>query len=239
MEWQDFYMPVDFYGQAQFQAKRFARKNPDADRELIYLAASEAAERYERSERLRTSFSFRTWCYLQMKTAVYIAGRKESEKMTPELKAAIITDYEAGMKAREIAEKYELDCRCLRNNIGRWKKSGAIRTGEPAEADEKTESPTASQKEKPPSPSEAGEGKKDNYEKIKKTIVSIPQPAENVKSLNYVAAAEALRHFADEYFRSYFGEVESVAVYAKDHATYTLRAGGTVYTITIRGEEKA
>lgn len=232
MEWEDFYTPVDFYGQASYQAKRFAKKNPDADRELIYLAASEAAERYERSEKLRTGFPFRTWCHLRMRTAVYIAERKESENMTDELKAAIIADYEAGMKAREIAEKYALDCHCLRNNIGRWKKSGVIRSSPEEKA---AGSRTPAPKEKAPSPTEADEGtKRSCYDK------SIPQTDENVKppNLNYVAAAEALRKFADDYFGSYFGEVEPIALHAFDGVTYTLRAGGRTYNISIEGGDR-
>lgn len=201
---------------------------------MIYLAASEAAEQYERSEKLRTGFKFQTWCYLRIKTALYIAERKEGNELTSELKAAIIKDYEAGMKVREIAEKYALDCHCLRNNIGRWKKSGVIRSSPEEKA---AGSRTPAPKEKAPSPTEADEGtKRSCYDK------SIPQTDENVKppNLNYVAAAEALRRFADEYFRSVFGVVDLVCIHAYSegggYAAYTFIADGKKYEVSIREE---
>lgn len=231
MEWEDFYTPVDFYGQAWNIAKKYAKKNPGADREHIYAAATEAAELYELIEKLRTGFKFRTWCYLRIKTALYIAERKEGNELTSELKAAIISDYESGMKAREIAEKHDLDCHVLRNNLARWKKSGAIRSSPEEAADSLTPAP----KEKAPSPTEADEGIKENL-----NTFSIPQNPENVKPLNYVAAAEALLRFADEYFRSVFGVVDPVCIHAYSegggYATYTFIAGGKKYEISIREE---
>lgn len=228
MEWEDFYTPVDFYGQAWNIAKKYAKKNPGADRERIYAAATEAAELYELIEKLRTGFKFRTWCYLRIKTALYIAEIKEGNELTSELKAAIISDYESGMKAREIAEKHDLNHHVLRNNLARWKKSGAIRSSPEEAADSRTPVP----KEKAPSPTEADEGIKENL-----NTFSIPQNPEKVKPLNYVAAAEALRKFADDYFRSYFGEVESIALHAFNGVSYTLRAGGKRYDVSIREED--
>lgn len=228
--WEDFYTPVDFYGQAWNIAKKYAKKNPGADRELIYAAATEAAELYELIEKLRTGFKFRTWCYLRIKTALYIAERKEGNELTSELKAAIISDYESGMKAREIAEKHDLDCHVLRNNLARWKKSGAIRSSPEAAASSRT--PAPKEKETPPL-DKTNEGTNQNL-----YISSIPQNQENVKTLNYIGVAEAMRKFADEYFRSAFGAVEPVCIHAYGeggwYATYTFIAGGKRYEISIR-----
>ncbi len=47
MKWEDYYVPRDFYGDAQIYARNYCKKHPDADRQTAYFAAQEAADLYE------------------------------------------------------------------------------------------------------------------------------------------------------------------------------------------------
>lgn len=48
--------------------------------------------------------------------------------MTQELKEQIIADYESGLSANEIAEKYKINPITTKNNIWNWEKKGLIKS---------------------------------------------------------------------------------------------------------------
>ena len=126
-EYQDFYIPKDFYGWASGIAKRYCKTHPEAGKNTVYYAASEAAEMYEFSRKLRYK-PFKNFVYFRIHTAVYIKNRKEDETMaiTPELKASMIKDYESGMAVKEIAERYQLNPKITYNNFQRWSQKGLV-----------------------------------------------------------------------------------------------------------------
>ena len=49
---------------------------------------------------------------------------KQEGQMTQELKESIITDYESGLSANEIAEKYKINPITTKNNISNWREKG-------------------------------------------------------------------------------------------------------------------
>lgn len=128
-EWQDFYIPRDFYGHAQQLAKKFCDKHPEADKQTVYFAASEAAEMYDFSDSLKCK-PFKNFVHFRIKNALYMKGRKEDKevqiRMTPELKQSIIKDYNSGITPKEIADRYQLNYSTTINNITNWKKAGLI-----------------------------------------------------------------------------------------------------------------
>lgn len=63
----------------------------------------------------------------------YVDMLKQEEQMTQELKEQIITDYESGLSANEIAEKYKINLTTTRNNISNWKEKGLIKSVPEAE----------------------------------------------------------------------------------------------------------
>lgn len=48
--------------------------------------------------------------------------------MTQELKESIITDYESGLSANEIAKKYKINPTTTQNNISNWREKGLIKS---------------------------------------------------------------------------------------------------------------
>ncbi len=121
--WFDF---PDFYGQASGYAKSYCKKHPEADRETVYMAASEAATHYEWSEKLR-HYKLKNIVYLYIRNALYKLKRKNKEdNMDAELKNAIIRDYQSGMTVGEIAERYGLHPHTTLNNITNWAKKGLL-----------------------------------------------------------------------------------------------------------------
>lgn len=63
----------------------------------------------------------------------YVNMLKQEEQMTQELKELIITDYESGLSANEIAEKYKINPATTKNNIWNWKGKGLIKSVPEAE----------------------------------------------------------------------------------------------------------
>lgn len=63
----------------------------------------------------------------------YVDTLKQEEQMTQELKESIITDYESGLSANEIAEKYKINPITTKNNIWNWEKKGLIKSVPTAE----------------------------------------------------------------------------------------------------------
>lgn len=121
--WFDF---PDFYKQASGYAKSYCKNHPEADRETVYIAASEAATHYEWSEKLR-HYKLKNIVYLYIRNALYKQKRKNKEdNMDKELKQAIIRDYQSGMTAGEIAERYGLHPHTTLNNITNWAAKGLL-----------------------------------------------------------------------------------------------------------------
>lgn len=153
-EWQDFYIPKDFYGWASGIAKRYCKTHPEADKSTVYYAASEAAEMYEFSSKLRYK-PFKNFVYFRIHTAVYIKNRKEDEKLmiriTPELKASMIKDYESGMTVKEIAERYQLNPKITYNNFNRWSQKGLVELRTPKKPEHIKREPAPAEAETSPS----------------------------------------------------------------------------------------
>lgn len=63
----------------------------------------------------------------------YVNMLKQEEQMTQELKESIITDYESGLSANEIAKKYKINLTTTRNNISNWREKGLIKSVPEAE----------------------------------------------------------------------------------------------------------
>ena len=53
---------------------------------------------------------------------------KQEGQMTQELKESIITDYESGLSANEIAKKYKINPTTTQNNISNWREKGLIKS---------------------------------------------------------------------------------------------------------------
>lgn len=63
----------------------------------------------------------------------YVNMLKQEGQMTQELKEQIIADYESGLSANEIAEKYKINPITTKNNIWNWEKKGLIKSVSEAE----------------------------------------------------------------------------------------------------------
>ena len=115
------YSYPDFYGQASGYAKSYCKKYPEADRETVYMAASEAATHYEWSEKLR-HYKLKNIVYLYIKQALYKQKRKNKEEEMAHVKVPteeFFADYNSGMTTAELAEKYGMTKGAVRNKIRR------------------------------------------------------------------------------------------------------------------------
>lgn len=224
--------PNDFYGQAAALAKKFCKKNPEAERERVYLAASEAATMYELSGRLRRKWKFCNWCYLRIKTECYIIRRKKEMQMESELKAAIIRDYEAGLTVKEIAERYQLNAKITYNNLLRWAKKGllVLRT--------RADKPVHTQKEKAPESAATETSAKGNS-----TPLSIAHPQEKNKPLPPIKSLEVFEAKTAEALEALYGECETIGASAQTRGgaviSIELEACGARFGVTIKAEEEA
>lgn len=63
----------------------------------------------------------------------YVDTLKQEEQMTQELKESIITDYESGLSANEIAKKYKINPTTTQTNISNWREKGLIKSVPTAE----------------------------------------------------------------------------------------------------------
>ena len=227
-EWTDFYTPADFYGQAAALAKKFCRKFPEAERERVYLAVSEAAEMYEFSTRLRRKWKFRNWCYFRMRNEIYIIRRKN---MDIELKNAIIRDYQAGLKVKEIAERYQLNPKVTYNNLSKWAKKGLLemrkRTDKPVHTPEKEKAP------------ESAATETSAHEKIYYSS-SITLSAEKIKPSPLMKSLEVFAAKTAEAFEALYGECEIIGVSAETSGGAVVRLAletcGTRFGVTIKAE---
>lgn len=210
---------VDYYTRAASIANAFCKKFPEAEREMAYLAASEAATMYEISTNLRQKWKFREWCYFRIKTEIYIIRRQKEMQMDSELKAAIIHDYEQGLPVKKIAERYQLDPRLTYNNISRWAKKGLIELRQ-------------SKKEKAPAEADA------------QNNISTPKiipPSERKIKYPFVKSLEIFTEKTAEAFEQLYGECEIVGVSAEmDGAAIVrlaLEACGVRFGVTIKAED--
>ena len=167
-EYQDFYIPKDFYGWASSIAKHYCKTHPEADKNTVYYAASEAAEMYELSLKLRLK-PFKNFVYFRIHTAVYIKNRKENETMaiTPELKASMIKDYESGMTVKEIAERYQLNPKITYNNFQRWSQKGLVELRTPKKPEHIKREPVPAEAETSPSQEIVNNNISQNYQFVK------------------------------------------------------------------------
>ena len=133
-------------------ARDYYKTHPEADKNTVYYAASEAAEMYEFSRKLRYK-PFKNFVYFRIHTAVYIKNRKENETMaiTPELKASMIKDYESGMTVKEIAERYQLNPKITYNNFQRWSQKGLVELRTPKKPEHIKREPAPAETETSPS----------------------------------------------------------------------------------------
>lgn len=125
--YEDWFTPRDFYGNASMIARDYCKAHPDADKNTVYYAASEAAAMYDLSPELRKR-KFKNFVYFRIHTAVYIKNRKDNETMaiSSEVKETMIKDYQSGMTVKEIAERYQLNPKITYNNFLRWSKKGLL-----------------------------------------------------------------------------------------------------------------
>ncbi len=167
-EWVDWYIPADFYQKVWSIAKKYVKAHPDANRDVIYTAATEAADLYERSDRLRAHFKFRVWCRLRIRTALYISERKEKmsrKRLTDEQKAEIVQLHQEGLTRGKIAEKVGVGTSSVDRVLQKEKTAEPVgKAGESA------------QKEKPETVKAAESGTSE-----KSNTPSIPPKPENVK----------------------------------------------------------
>lgn len=121
MTWEDWYKPMDFFAKASSYAKRFCKDHPYADKETVFCAASEAAFVYEGTMKYR-HIRFWRFVYAAIKNALYIRKRKEKKAMeetilperkgkqriSDKVRAQIKAELAAGVKTKEICEKYKV-----------------------------------------------------------------------------------------------------------------------------------
>lgn len=124
--YEDWFTPRDFYGNASMIARDYCKAHPDADKNTVYYAASEAAEMYDLSPELRKR-KFRNFVYFRITNELYMKARKDKEMaMTAELKSSIIKDYTEGATAKQIAERYGIGVSTTYKNLEAWAKKGLL-----------------------------------------------------------------------------------------------------------------
>lgn len=110
-DWIDYKRPPDYYGQAQQIAKQYMKQHPEADRETVYMAASEAAAYYDVGVGGSRRMNFRTAVQVKIRTVLFNAKRRNNEmgqKFSDEMKAEILEKYEDGISAGNLADEYHL-----------------------------------------------------------------------------------------------------------------------------------
>lgn len=221
-----YYYPADYYAQAANVAKNFCRSHKEADKETAHIAAQEAAEMYERSERLRHNWKFEKFCYLRIQTKIY----QRRQSMDNELKNALIRDYQAGMTAKEIAERYQLNPKVTRNNLARWAGKGLLElrkgTDKPVHTPKKEKAPESVATETSAHEKSTAKSIAPHAEKV--------NPSPLMKSLEVFAAKNA------EAFEALYGECEIIGVSAETSGGAVVRlaleACGVRFGVTIKAE---
>ena len=110
-DWIDYKRPPDYYGQARQIAKQYMKQHPEADRETVYMAASEAAAFYDFGVAGSRRMNFRNAVQVKIRTVLFNAKRRINEmgqKFSDEMKAEILEKYEDGISAGNLADEYHL-----------------------------------------------------------------------------------------------------------------------------------
>jgi transposase-like protein len=154
-KWTDFYRTTDYAAVAYGIAKIYCKAHPDADRNIVFASASDAAFEYDVSDKLKR-YKFKTFISVKIRTALYTAERTE-KMITPEERKAMIAAYESGLTSGQIAIKFGRNASTVSSNLTNWKKQGLI--------NEKTETV----------PEEAAI--------VPEKEVALPDPAETVRKL--------------------------------------------------------
>ena len=152
-EWQDFYRPMDHFALANSFAKNYCKSHPEADRNIVYGAAADAAFEYECSKALQ-KHKLKIYVNVKIRNAILNNKRKEKEMVSPEERAEMIAEHKAGMSYSQIAEKHNRNKSTVTTNMINWKNQGLW-----SENDELPE-PTELTTEKSPEP-----GQKMTYRK--------------------------------------------------------------------------
>lgn len=124
-KWTDFYRPTDYASVAYGIAKSYCKAHPDADRNIVFASASDAAFEYDINDKLKM-YKFRNFVNVKIRNAVYKHRKEEKEMITPEEKAAMIEAYESGMTSGQIAIKFKKNASTVSSNLTNWKKQGLI-----------------------------------------------------------------------------------------------------------------
>lgn len=152
-EWQDFYRPMDHFALANSFAKNYCKSHPEADRNIVYGAAADAAFEYECSKALQ-KHKLKIYVNVKIRNAILNNKRKEKEMVSSEERAEMIAEHKAGMSYSQIAEKHNRNKSTVTSNMINWKNQGLW-----SENDELPE-PTELTTEKSPEP-----GQKMTYRK--------------------------------------------------------------------------
>lgn len=124
-KWTEFYKTTDYAAVAYGIAKSYCKAHPDADRNIVFASASDAAFEYDINDRLKM-YKFRNFVNVKIRNAVYKHRKEEKEMITPEEKAAMIEAYESGMTSGQIAIKFNKNASTVSSNLINWKKQGLI-----------------------------------------------------------------------------------------------------------------
>lgn len=135
-KWTDFYRTTDYAAVAYGIAKSYCKAHPDADGNIVFASASDAAFEYDISDKLKM-YKFRNFVNVKIRNAVYKHRKEEKEMITPEEKAAMIEAYESGMTSGQIAIKFNRNASTVSTNLTNWKKQGLIADKEVPEEDKK------------------------------------------------------------------------------------------------------
>ena len=123
-KWDNFSHVTDYAALAYGIAKSYCNAHPDADRNIVFASASDAAFEYDVSDRLKR-YKFKTFISVKIRTALYT--QKGQQKMiTPEERKAMIAAYESGMTSGQIAIKFNRNASTVSSNLINWKKQGLI-----------------------------------------------------------------------------------------------------------------
>ena len=128
----DWYKSRDYYGWASQLAKRHCKKYPDVDKDIVYMAASEAAEFYERGG-ARTGARFETVVWVKIRTALLeqkkrraLIENKEEKMIDEKTKVALIEGAKKGMTSGELAIKYRMTAKTVQYHLTKARKSGLL-----------------------------------------------------------------------------------------------------------------
>ena len=115
------YDNVDITETEQGVIDEFLSIHPDADYDLVADAVHEGIQVYMCKS---PEVPLKSFLWMRIRTKLY--RRKGVKTMTEDMKQSIIQDYESGLSAKDISEKYGINRNTLSSNLHNWKKSGLI-----------------------------------------------------------------------------------------------------------------